>query len=177
MSKDRATVQDQSREKQMIKILGLIDNESRLEHDAEDEYGHIFELKSSTKNSFGTARDVSIKMITKWRKSYWIFANGINYTDRFEIEVMYLCTPSMMKKKFDSMEEKFNPDKTIRNIVLKHVKKLLSISQFNRLSYLIDRGMTYNNPHISMKYVKEYGVEIDLKDPKNSLKKQMSNHL
>ena len=65
---ERVPIQDQAREDMMVNLLGLKKAEGRLGHDAEDDKGNIFELKSSTKNSFGTGRDVSISMINKWRK-------------------------------------------------------------------------------------------------------------
>ena len=169
-------VQDQSRENQMIQMLGLIDMPRRLGHDAEDKSGHKFELKSTTKTSFSTGRDVSVNMINIWRKRYWIFAKGINYQDGFEIKSMYLCTPKMMNEQFDIFEKKFQFDIKLQDTVLEHTKKILNITQLSRLTYLINRGMTYNNPHIGLKYVREHGVEIDLKDPKNSLKKQITVH-
>lgn len=174
--KEKAPIQDQRREEQMIRLLGLINAEGRLGHDAEDKRGNIFELKSSTKDSFGTSRDVSIDMINKWRKRYWIFAQGINYKKGFEINLLYLCTPDMMKEQFDTLAKRFESDVNIRDIVVTNLKKILESSKLERLIYLINRGMTYNNPHISIKYVKEHGVEIDLQNPKTHLEKLMNGY-
>ena len=154
----------------MIIILGLKKHIGRLGHDAEDEYGRKFELKSTTTNSFGTARDVSVEMINGRRVRYWVFAKGVNHQDGFDIETIHLCTPAMMKTYFDQLESKFKPDITIQNMVLKQVKKVLNKTQFERLVYLLNRGMTYNNPKISIKYVTEHGVKIDITDPKNSIR-------
>ena len=177
MDKEKAQVQDLSREVQMIRMLGLKDMKNRMGHDAEDDQGRKFELKSTTKSGFATARDVSVNMIAKWRKLHWVFAKGTNYADGFEIESMYLCTADMMKEQFDIMEKKFEPDITIQNAVLTHVKSLLTTMQLNRLAYLIERGMTYNNPHIGVKYVESHGVRIDLKRPAPSLKELLTEHL
>ena len=177
MDKEKAQVQDQSREAQMIRMLGLKAREGRMGHDAEDDQGRKFELKSTTKSGFGTARDVSVSMIAKWRKLHWVFAKGTNYEDGFEIESMYLCTADMMKERFDVMEKKFEPDMAIQNAVLTHVKSLLTTMQLDRLAYLIERGMTYNNPHIGAKYVKSHGVRIDLKRPAPSFKELLAEHL
>ncbi len=160
----------------MIEILGLKKAEGRLGHDAEDNNGNIFELKSSTKNSFGTGRDVSVSMINKWRKRHWVFANGTNYKSGFKIESMYYCSPNMMKDQFDILYEKFKPDMKISKTVLAYVDGILVEIQIERLKYLLNRGMTYNNPHISMKYVSSYGIEIDLSCPKNSLKTIMDKN-
>lgn len=176
MSDKEKVVQDQAREDQMIKILGLNNTVGRLGHDAEDEFGNKFELKSSTKGSFGTGRDVSVKMINIWRERYWIFSSGKNYQDGFKIESLYFCSPKMMKEKFDEMENKFKPDMEIMNVVIKHMKKIISKTYLDRLIYLINRGMTYNNPHIGMPYIKKHGIEIDLDNPVKSLKKLMDKH-
>ena len=154
-------------------MLGLKEVAGRMGHDAEDDAGRTFELKSTTRTSFGTARDVSIDMIRGWRSHYWIFATGTNYKDGFEIESLYLCTPAMMSAQFDTFEAKFGPDLTLRNSVVSHVGKILKKSQLDRLTYLIDRGMTYNNPHIDLKYVQEHGVELDLSDAAQSLKRAL----
>ena len=136
---------------------------------------NIFELKSSTKSSFGTGRDVSIEMMDRWRQRRWIFANGTNYSDGFRIESTYYCSPAMMKGCFDIMSAKFEPDITLRESVLRHIRKILSATQIDMLAYLISRGMTYNNPHIGMKCIKEHGIEIDLNDPQASLQNIMKN--
>lgn len=64
--KEKMPVQDQSREHQMIQILGLINAKGRLGYDAEDKDGRKFEMKS-TKTSFDIGRDVSISMINAWK--------------------------------------------------------------------------------------------------------------
>ena len=174
MRREKVPVQDQDREEKMIRMLGLKEVAGRLGHDAEDDDGHFFELKSTTKASFGTARDVSIEMINGWRSHYWVFATGTNYKDGFEIETMYLCTPDIMREQFDVFEAKFDSDLALRNSMVSYVTKILKKSQVDRLTYLIDRGMTYNNPHISLKYVREHGVELDLTDTAQSLKRAMA---
>ena len=82
----------------------------------------------------------------------------------------------MMKEYFDQLVKKFDPDIKIRDAALSHVGKILSATQTDRLAYLINRGMTYNNPHIGLNYVAEKGIKIDMKDPKNSLRKLISEH-
>ena len=89
---------------------------------------------------------------------------------------MYLCTPAMMRAEFDRLEKRFEPGIGLRNAVLDHVRRVLSATQLDRLAYLINRGMTYNNSHIGMKYVRENGVRIDLADPAGSLQELMREH-
>ena len=133
-------------------------------------------MKSTTQDSFGTGRDVSLDMIAKWKELYWVFASGTNYEDKFEIDEMYLCTPDMMLDWFEELEGRFGPDICLRDAVLNHVKRVLSAAQLDRLVYLIDRGITYNNPHIDMKYVRKHGVNIDLEDPADSLQELMQEY-
>ena len=164
VSNKEKIVQDQARKDQMIEILGLNSAVGRLGHDAKDEFGNKFELKSSTKNDFSTGRVVSIKMINIWRERYWIFATGENYQDGFKIKSLYFCSPEMMKEKFDVMETKFKPDIEILETVVKHMKQIINKTHLERMIYLMNRGMTYNNPKIGMPYIKKHSIKIDMKN-------------
>ena len=70
--------QDDSREKQIIKLCQLIKVDSRCLHDAEDKKGNMFEVKTLTSpyKGISTARQVHVKKINKWRQRYWLFAKG-----------------------------------------------------------------------------------------------------
>lgn len=64
----------------------------------------------------------------------------------------------------------------LRDRVVSYVRRILSKTQLDRLIYLIDRGMTYNNPHIGLPYIKEHGIKMDLIDPRKNLEELMSRH-
>ena len=68
----------------------------------------------------------------------------------------------MLENWFQSMEKKFEPDIRVRDLVISKVKADLNDIQLSRIKYLINRGMTYNNPHIRLKYVRENGISLNI---------------
>lgn len=167
---DEVMVQDNDREKLLCKVLNLTQMSGRAGHDAEDEMGNKYELKSTTKGGFGTGRDVSPGMIQNWRERYWVCAKGRNLKSGFEIEELYFLSPSMLEDWFSSMLSKFSKDYELREKTLNNQKDQLSQDEIKRLNYLISRGATYNNPHISLSYVRENGIPIQLDKPDKHLR-------
>ena len=78
MSRRAAAPQDDKREKEMLRIFGLRQNlnTTRGDKDAffqlESGKHEILELKSSTKDTFVTARDFGPNHILKWRKQHFL---------------------------------------------------------------------------------------------------------
>lgn len=71
-------VQDDRREKEMCELLGFREGKGRTDVDAyydfENEgvsYSAPLELKSTTKKSVSTARDVGPSHLEKWRMRIW----------------------------------------------------------------------------------------------------------
>lgn len=164
-------VQDNDREQLVCKLLNLTQMPGRAGHDAEDEMGNKYELKSTTKGGFGTGRDVSPGMIQNWRERYWVCAKGRNLRSGFNIEELYFLSPNMLEGWFSSMESKFSNDYELREKALRNQRGELSQEEIERLNYLISRGATYNNPHIGLSYVRENGISIDLGEPAKHLRK------
>src|SRR2546427_9421042 len=104
---EEVQVQDSAREDQLSRLLRLRRMPGRHGHDAEDEFGNRYELKSTTRGGVGTGRDVSQEMIDGWRKRYWICAKGRNLRSGFQINELYFLSPAMMEGWFQQMEEKF----------------------------------------------------------------------
>lgn len=176
-----ATVQDDYREELLCKLLGLRHMPGRWGHDAEDEFQHPFELKSTSKDSIGTARDVSPQMIAEWRERFWICATGNSRKKpsgekTFEVNEVYFLHPDMLQGWFGKLEARFDPDMAIKDVALQAAAAMLSPEQLGRLSYLINRGATYNNPHISMKYIRENGISIDLTRAPAHLRELVAAH-
>lgn len=164
------TVQDNLREIQLATVLNLKHMTGRWGHDAEDDYGNKYELKSTTKGSFGTGRDVSLKMIEIWRKRYWICATGNNLSSGFEFKEIYFLSPYMLEDWFNNVEQKIRKDLDLLNVVLSYVEDILTEIQLQRLEYLIKRGMTYNNPKIGLPYIKEKGIVLNSENKSEELK-------
>jgi Restriction endonuclease PvuII len=171
---EQVIVQDNTRELLLAELLGLKHMPGRWGHDAEDEFGNRFELKTSTKSGFGTGRDVSPRMIAEWRTRYWIFARGQNLKTGFRFEEVTFLSPGMLEGWFAYIESRFEPDAKLRVTVISMMKETLGAEDLARIEYLFNRGMTYNNPHISVAYVRKNGVELDLSDAARDLKRAVS---
>ena len=155
-------VQDNIREMQLRTLFNLRSGgTSRIGHDARDNFDNPFELKTTTKNSVTTARDVGPHTLEKWRGRYWICAKGRNMPAGFVIEEIYFLSPSMMKEWIDSIEARFKPDLELLESVLDILRQSeFETSKEERLEYLVKRGITLNNPKISWHYVKSNGIQI-----------------
>ncbi len=129
--------------------------------DAVDEAGHEFELKTTTKNSVSTARDVGPHTIKKWRTRYWLFAKGRNLASGFKIEETYLLHPGQMEGWFRKLEERFAGDLKLLKRAAGEIKKAgASSGEVARLTYLGERGLTLNNPKVPWDYVQSKGTAI-----------------
>lgn len=100
--------QDDSREKQIIRHCGLVEEESRILHDATDPiYDFPFEIKSVTKNKgVSTARQVHVRKVEKWRSRYWICAKGPRTKSGMDIKELYLLHPEDLEPFFSKCEKK-----------------------------------------------------------------------
>lgn len=135
-------------------------NPNRLGPDATDNFGNPFELKTTTQNSVGTARDVSIEMIAEWKRRYWIIAKGVNLRTGFRIDSIYFLDPTMMNRILTSIEEKIRPDIQLRDKLTPFIHGKCSDEEIERFRYLMSRGATLNNPKIPWSYIVENGIEI-----------------
>src|SRR5579859_442345 len=112
-------VQDAAREELMRNLFGLMPSgEGRSGADAIDEQGHPFELKSTTKDSVSTARDVGAHTLAKWRTRYWICAKGKNPRTGFALDEVYFLHPSFLKEWLTPMQKRFDSDLSLLDRVL-----------------------------------------------------------
>ena len=158
-------VQDNEREDQLIRLFGLKKLKGRAGADAIDEFGHLFEIKSTTKGGVGTGRDVSIEMLNEWRNRYWIIAKGKNFASGYQFEKIYFLSPSMIEGAFKKIEDTITPDLNLKDKVIRilsnQIPRQFSSDELEKINYLMARGSTKNNPHISWIYIKEYGILIE----------------
>ena len=171
-------VQDSAREAQMRARFGLIDSgQGRMGADAVDEYGNSYELKSATRSGVTTGRDVGLHTIARYRTRYWIICRGVNRQRAgFVIEECRFLSPAMLEGWFQQIETRLKPDLDL----LERVLAVLRTSNFDdqaidRLSYLVHRGYTLNNPKIPWPYVATHGIRLE-GDPKSHLRRLVSEH-
>lgn len=109
---EQTAAQDTFREYQLIEFCGLTKHKSRTGHDAEDALGHRFEIKTTTYVGAGvtTARDISLEMIDRWRRQFWIVGFGKEYQKssqkQFEVKELFLCHPRHLEPFFAKLERK-----------------------------------------------------------------------
>tara|TARA_A100001015_G_C14952222_1_gene697218 strand:- start:939 stop:1487 length:549 start_codon:yes stop_codon:yes gene_type:complete len=153
-------IQDDQRENLLKKLFGLLDSdEGRIGADAKDKFGNRFELKSGTKKSVTTTRDVGVHTLKKWLGKHWIVGFGKINFGKFEFEEIYYLSPNDMRGFCQKIEKKISPDLNIFNEVQNILKKeKYSSEKIERLKYLVNRGYTLNNPKIPYKYIVENGV-------------------
>jgi hypothetical protein len=114
-------VQDDSRENEVIELLGLVKGNDRSGVDAFYSFIHKgktitidIELKSTTNSTVSTARDVGIDHIDKWRSKYWIIA-FYSPSGKDLISILGL-SPEEMDPWISSIEDYISPDYKISEL-------------------------------------------------------------
>lgn len=114
-------VQDDSRENEVIQILGLEKGNDRSGVDAfysfsrnGIKYKVEIELKSTTNTTVSTARDVGIDHIEKWRSKYWIIA--FYDSSGKTLKSILGLSPEEMEPWIKSIEDYIKPDYSISTL-------------------------------------------------------------
>ena len=98
-------VQDDNREKELIKLFELTPITGRMGIDAKltiDNQIFQFEIKSTTQNTISTARDIDLSLITRWLPQHWIIGF---YNPQQELEYCVHATPEHMEPWIKSVEK------------------------------------------------------------------------
>jgi hypothetical protein len=155
-------IQDSVREEMLMELFGLMDSgEGRIGADAVDKNGRRFELKSGTKKSVTTARDVGLHTLEKWRGKHWLIGFGEQINREFNFTEIHYLAPKDLEGFCKKIEIKIKPDLNI----LEDAKIILNEQNFDsqkleRLEYLVTRGYTLNNPKIPYRYVLDNGTRL-----------------
>ena len=193
-------IQDDGRENEIRELFKLTKVGGRGDVDAIltlDGKKYDFELKSTTKNSVSTVRDLGPDHILKWRKMHWIV--GVYNPAGSKLLDCYYASPAQMKTWVDEIAGYIDPDFKLAEVVPELIgakemvavlgnkakytledaqglqkaqhtkaeylsmmdvaggyspKRMLEILK-SRCKYVIERGSTLNNPHISLSYFKK----------------------
>jgi hypothetical protein len=140
--------------------LDLIHNPSRLGADAWDHLGHPFELKTTSKGSVSTARDLSLKTLDTYATRYWVVTRGKNFADGFHSEATYFLAPEHMEGWYAKIRSRFEGDLALIAKVMPLVEHALSPNEIDHLKRVLDKGMKLNDPNIPWGYIKQNGIEI-----------------
>jgi len=162
MANQGRRVQDDLREQQLAGELRLERNTSRIGWDARDEDDNRFELKTTTKTSVSTGRDVGLAFLQRLRTNYVIVARGPNTDFGFNIEEMWFMPPGSLAEWTAPHEAKQRRDGAIGEAAIEALRAAGgSEDDLKRLAELVARGMTLNNPHIPMRYIRKHGVQLE----------------
>lgn len=165
-------VQDNKREEALARLLGLKTTGKRSGFDAYDAKGNAYELKTTSKNDVGTGRDIGRSFVTKLRSEYFVAAKTDPNSSDWKPSEIIICHPDDLAEWIEEkLESRLAADETLLDLVISKLRKVLSEDQLARISYLMSRGMTYNNPKISWDYLKRNGTTLNLKNPKSDLEK------
>jgi hypothetical protein len=151
--------QDKDREDALVKMFGLIPtNQNRIGIDAKDEHNNQYELKTTTKSSVSTARDVGMNHLKKWRSLFWICSKGHYENDDFCFEETYFLFPEDLEPWFLQIETKL----TSKDLLFQRIIDLLCHNGFtqdeiSQLEYVFQRGVLLNDPNIPWSYIKSHG--------------------
>jgi len=172
------TIQDAARETLMRERFGLLESsEGRMGADAVDELGNRYELKSATRSGVTTGRDLGMHTLQRYRTRYWIICRGTNLRRAgFVVEECRFLSPSMLEGWFQQIERRLQSDLDLLERVLSIIRRRgFAEAEIERLSYLVHRGYTLNNPKIPWHYVETHGIRIE-GDPKAHLRRLVSEH-
>lgn len=154
-------VQDDIREEILTRTLNLTRTGKRIGPDATDEYGNVFELKTTTTKSLTTARDIGLEYLARMRKQYLIAANGKQTDYGFAAADIYFLHPDDLNEWITPIEGRLRAD---MDIVMRAHDALAALGtsskMLDRLLAIGRRGITLNNPKIPWKYVAEHGTRL-----------------
>jgi len=165
-------VQDNKREQALATLLGLKTTGKRGGYDAFDDHGNPYELKTTSKNDVGTGRDVGRQFVAKLRSEYFIAAKTDPNSREWRPSQIIVCHPDDLEIWIEKkLESRIVKDEKLLERVLSKIRNLFNRQEIERISYLMTRGMTYNNPKISWDYLQKYGTTLDINNPAKSLQK------
>jgi len=154
-------IQDNSREDYLVKLFGLEGNSSRIGWDARDQFGNEYEIKTTTKGTVSTARDLGYSHLDKWSKRFWIVARGSGTADGFQYDKIYLLNPDQMNSWIQTIRSRLDNDMKIVNKTYELVDVFFEDDgDKKKAKKILEDGIKLNDPGISWKYIESNGTII-----------------
>lgn len=154
-------VQDDIREEILTRTLNLTRTGKRTGPDAIDEYGNVFELKTTTREALTTGRDIGLEYLARMRTQYLIAARGKQTDYGFAADDIYFLHPDDLDEWITSIEDRIRAD---LDIVMRAHSALnalgTGVKMLDRLLAIGKRGITLNNPKIPWKYIAKHGTRL-----------------
>ena len=157
MVDELAMVQDIARQTQVANHCDLKETGTRSGVDAYDSHGNPYEIKTATRPSVSTGRDVGLHTLKDWRSRYWVIAIGRNLRGQgFVMDRLYVAHPSDLEPFFAKLENALLAKAAVRDEVVDAARGAgVSEQTLEAAKSIMDRGMTTNNPHIPGKLISQ----------------------
>ena len=154
-------VQDDTREAALARLLELQRSNRRIGPDAVDEHGHEFELKTTTRQSLSTARDVGPEYLARMRTQYLIAARGRQTDYGYAFDDIFFLHPEDLESWIQMHETRLRGDLDIVDRAHGALAALGACANvLSRLLSIGRRGITLNNPKIPWSYITEHGTRL-----------------
>lgn len=154
-------VQDDTREVTLARLLELRPSERRVGPDATDENGNTYELKTTTRTSLSTGRDVGQRFLDGLRTGYFIAAKGKQTDYAFTFDEIYFLHPDDLEDWIQSIETRLNDDLVVVKAAVGALRGAgASEAEIDRLRANGERGVTQNNPKIPWSYIERHGTRL-----------------
>ena len=158
---ERRQVQDDTREAALARLLELQRTDRRIGPDATDEHGNPYELKTTTKGSLGTGRDVGRPYLERMKARYWVVARGEQTQYTFSYRDIVFLHPSDLGEWIAGIERRLSADLEVVDAAYEALAGTgAPHAMLERLRAIGNRGITLNNPKISWSYIIEHGTRL-----------------
>lgn len=158
---ERRQVQDDAREAALARLLELQRTDRRIGPDATDEHGNPYELKTTTKGSLGTGRDVGRPYLERMKARYWVVARGEQTQYTFSYQDIVFLHPSDLGEWIAGIERRLSADLEVVDAAYEALAGTgAPHAMLERLRAIGNRGITLNNPKISWSYIIEHGTRL-----------------
>lgn len=142
----------------MATMLGLTRSGRRTGDDATDEKGRAYELKSTTKGSVGTSRDVGESYLDRMLSRALVVLKGRNTVLGYDRQALVVVPPAEMRPWVDELRSKIRYDVSLVERAIAVSGDAFDHEAQDRLRYIGKRGATRNNPKVPWRYVVEAGI-------------------
>jgi hypothetical protein len=154
-------VQDDAREEELARVFNLTRPGNRIRVDAYDENLTEYELKTTSKGSVSTARDLGYSHLDKWKNQYWIVADFENHSSGFQFTNFWFLAPYHMKLWYSTIQRRLDEDKKITDTAISILKQNnADDSVVQRIQRLCNDGALLNDPNIPKGYIRKHGFQL-----------------
>lgn len=162
-----AEVQDDDRQEAMRGRLRLSATGRRIGVDAYDELGFAYELKTTTKGTVSTGRDLHAEKVSRWRQQFWVVGRGryIKTDDQpgkglFHFSDLYFLAPIHLEVYYSKWEAHWAECWALWREVDERLVGMTP-EQCLRNRAIYEQGMRLNDPSIPLSHIRKHGIRLE----------------